>query len=360
MSIGWKRGAERRGGLAVLAAALGLLALGPAPARAQQTPLETLAQDTASDRMDRLVAGAKQEGTVTVYTSAPVEDMTVLADAFQKKYGVKVNLWRASSEDVLRRGIAETGAGRYEVDVLETNGPELEALWREKVVAPVKSPTFTELLPSAVPAHNGWVGTRLNVITAAYNTGIVGEDEKPKAWTDFLNPEWKGKLGVEAEDFDWFASIVKSFPSEQEGLDFFRKLVATNGVSIRKGHTLMTNLVAAGEVPMAMTVYEYKAEQLKNDGAPLDWFGLSPTPARVNGISVARHAPHPNAALLFYEFEMTDAQDLLAKRGFTATNVKRVPLPGKLDIEVIDSALVLDEGNKWRDLFKQIILTAAQ
>ena len=33
---------------------------------------------------------------------------------------------------------------------------------------------------------------------------------------------------------------------------------------MRKGHTLLTNLVASGEVPLALTVYNYKAEQLKN------------------------------------------------------------------------------------------------
>src|SRR5688572_15157416 len=79
-----------------------------------------------ADRQQRLLDGAKKEGRVSVYNSAPVKDMAVLSAAFEKKYGVRVNVWRASSEDILQRAVAESRAGRAEVDVFETNGPEME------------------------------------------------------------------------------------------------------------------------------------------------------------------------------------------------------------------------------------------
>lgn len=341
-----------RFGMAAVAAGSLLAA---APSFAQST-ITDLAQYEGADRMEKLVAGAKQEGTLTVYTSAPVDDMTALTDAFTEKYGIKVEIWRGSSEDVLQRGVTETKAGRYTADIFETNGPELEALTRENVLQPVSTPTFKQMLPEAVFEHHSWVGTRLNVITSAFNTNLVDANSVPKKWTDFLDPQWKGKLGVEASDSDWMAAIVKQFPSEQEGIDFFRKLGKTNGFSVRSGHTLLTNLVASGEVPLSMTVYQYKAEQLKQDGAPVDSFGISPIPSRVNGIGISRHATHPNAALLFYEFELTDAQAILVKRGFTPTNISLYPLPEGVRLDVIDSKIVLDEGKKWQDLFDQIVL----
>ena len=52
--------------------------------------------------------------------------------------------------------------------------------------------------------------------------------------------------------------------------------MATNGVSLRKGHTLLANLVASGEVPLALTVYGYKPEQLKGRGASIEWFLIPP------------------------------------------------------------------------------------
>ena len=64
-------------------------------------------------------------------------------------------------------------------------------------------------------------------------------------------------------------------------MQLFRDIVAANGISVRKGHNLLTNLVAAGEVPLALTVYGFLAEQAKRKGAPLDWFVIPPAVARM-------------------------------------------------------------------------------
>src|SRR5581483_9762148 len=178
--------------------------------------------------------------------SAPVDDMKAMTDLFEKKYGVKVTVWRSSSEKVLQRGVTEARAGRNDADVFETNGPEMEALVREKILVPVKSPTLNDLIPEAKFKHESWVGSRLNIFSFAYNTNLVKKDELPKKYEDLLDPRWKGRLGIEAEDADWFAGVV-SLMGEQKGLKLWKDIVAKNGVSVRKGHTLLTNLVASGE-----------------------------------------------------------------------------------------------------------------
>ena len=68
-----------------------------------------------------------------------------LAQAFEKKYGVKVQLWRALSENVLRRALTEARGGRRSLDVVETNAPEVEALGREQVVAQFDGPFLADL-----------------------------------------------------------------------------------------------------------------------------------------------------------------------------------------------------------------------
>src|ERR1044071_7309495 len=84
------------------------------------------------------LAQAQKEGEVVVYTSLIAEDLTALSNAFEKKYGIKVKGWRAGSEKVLQRAITEARAGRHDADVIETNGPELESLYREKLLQPIK------------------------------------------------------------------------------------------------------------------------------------------------------------------------------------------------------------------------------
>src|ERR1700687_382409 len=135
-----------RAGWGLLAA---LLALWPCwPASAQVPTSADVASYAGPDRAEKLIAGAKNEKIVTVYTSANVEDMAILSAAFEKKYGVKVRVWRASSEQVLQRGVIEARGGRYDADVFETGGAAMEALHREKLLQAVKSPAWADLNPA--------------------------------------------------------------------------------------------------------------------------------------------------------------------------------------------------------------------
>jgi len=309
-----------------------------------------------TDRQQKLVAGAKKEGELTLYTSAQTDDIGAVAKAFEAKYGIKVNLWRAGSEKVMQRAVVEARGGRHAVDVIETNGPELEMLHREQILQAVKSPHLADLIPAAVRPHGEWVGTRLNVFVLAYNTKLVRKEELPKSFADLAHPRWKGRLGIEADDQDWLAGTLAQL-GEAKGTQIFRDIVRTNGVSVRRGHTLLTQLVVSGEIPLALTVYNYKAEQFKGQGAPIDWFSIGKAVARPNGVAVARRAPHPHAAVLFYDFEIgEEGQAILAKRDFVPTN-RRIDTPlNKLPLELVDPKVMIDEYQKWTKLYEELFL----
>src|SRR5688500_6039395 len=115
------------------------------------------AQYAGADRTARLIAGAKREGVVSVYSSTAVEDMAPLAAAFERKYGVRVRVWRGASSDILQRSLTEARAGHYDVDIIETATPEMEALNREGLFETVHSPIFAELMPQAVLPGRPWV-----------------------------------------------------------------------------------------------------------------------------------------------------------------------------------------------------------
>ena len=309
-----------------------------------------------ADRDARLAAGAKKEGELVMYTSGQAEDFNVLAKAFQQKYGVKVSMWRAGSEKVLQRALTEARGARYAVDVVETNGPELEMLQREGLAQAVKSPHLADIIPAAKQPHGEWVGTRLNVYALAYNTKAVKKDELPKRYEDLADPRWKGRLGIESDDSEWLAGLAAQF-GEAQMVQLFKDIVQKNGISVRRGHTLLTQLVVSGEVPLALTVYNYKAEQFKNDGAPIDWFVIGKAVARPNGVAVMKRAPHPHAAVLWYDFELSEeAQRILAKRDFVPTN-RKVDTPlNKVPLLVVDPKVMLDQQPKWTKLYEELFL----
>ncbi|MDO8437874.1 MAG: extracellular solute-binding protein [Nitrosomonadaceae bacterium] len=336
----------------LLKIALSLMALAGAVALAQ-TPLATY---QGADRLDKLVAAAKKEGTLTLYTTIAEKDLPTLIKPFEMKYGIKVNIWRAGTEKVLQRTLAEAAAKRYEVDAVHFGSPEMEALSREKVLQPVISPVYRDLQPGSVPPHREWAATLLSVWVQAYNTNLIKKEDLPRTYQDLLDPKWKGKLGIEAKNQDWFASVIEIAGGGDKGLKFFQDLVARNGISPRKGHTLLTNMVVSGEVPMALTVYNYMPEQAKKKGAPVDWFALEPAVARSNAIGVARHAPHPAAALLFHEYMLTDAQQHMVKLDYVPTNTKVAsPLKG-VKILITDPIRSLDEAEKWTKLFDDTVV----
>jgi iron(III) transport system substrate-binding protein len=341
------------------AAAAALLAsLFPAAGFAQTAPTTAeIATYQGVDRTARLIEGARKEGTLTLYGSAPVDDLASITEAFEKAYGVKVRVWRASSENIVQRGVTEARGGRFDADVFETNDPEMEALHRERLLQAVNSPHVAELIPAAVPVHREWIGTRLNIFTAAYNTRLVRKEELPRGYADLTDRKWKGKLGIEAEDLDWFAAVIAGL-GDADGLKLFRDIVTVNGMSVRKGHTLLTNLVVSGEVPLALTVYQYKAAQLRDGGAPIEVLALPPVAARFQGIGVARRAPHPHAAVLFVDFMLSEAQGLLLKRHFLPANTRVNPSLAQMDLSFIDPARVLDEHDKWAKLYKEIFIRA--
>ena len=348
---------RRASGIGAVVIAFAIMALTSARVVAQTAPAAKLADLltlAGPDRTQKLIEGAQKEGSLTLFTSTPIDDINAVAAAFERKYAVKVRIWRASNEDILQRAVVENRAGRFDSDLFETDATGLEGLRREGLLQPVVSPVFAGLMPQAVKPGD-WIGTRLNVITGAYNTNAVRAEDVPKTYEELRDPKWKGKLGIEAGDADWFSTVVTSF-GEENGLKLFRSIISKNGASVRKGHTLMANLVASGEVPLALTTYRYKVNQLKALGAPIAPFALPPTVARVNGIGLSTHAPHPHAALLFFDFMLSEAQPILASRQMFPTGLKAQTQPEDLRLSFVDPATVIDEGDKWEKLFNEIVI----
>ena len=318
-----------------------------------------LATYEGADRMERIVAAAKKEGALTLYTTIAEKDLPVLVKPFETKYGIKVTVWRAGTDKVLQRALAEFSGKRREVDAIHFGSPEMEALSREKVLQPVASPAYRDLVQGSVPAHREWAATLLSVWVQAYNTNLIKKADLPRSYQDLLDPKWKGKLGIEAKNQDWFASVVEIMGGKDAGLKFFHDLVARNGITPRSGHTLLTNMVVSGEVPMALSVYNYMPEQAKKKGAPIDWFALEPAVARSNAVGVARFAPHPAAALLFHQYMLTDAQQLMTAIDYVPTNSKVVsPLKG-VRIMITDPVRSLDESEQWTTLFDETVIKRA-
>lgn len=322
----------------------------PAPAKNESVYLYK-----GADREQRLVQEAKREGSLVLYTSLAPTESTPLGQAFEKKYGIKVEIWRAVSEKIVQRVVTEGRAKRHAFDVVETNAPELEALSRENLLGAFHSPYFVDLPAFAVPAHRQWASDRMTVYGVAYNSNVVKREDIPKSYEGFLDPKWKGKIGVEATDGDWMSAMLKAMGAER-GTAFMRKL-AEMRPDVRKGHILLAELVSAGEVPVGLTIYQSNAITMKKRGGPIDWVAVDPIITRPQAIGVAKHALHPNAALLFADFVLSpEGQGLLESMGRSPTSTKIKSEFSTMKYTMIDPASVLDESEKWDKMWNELFV----
>jgi len=340
--------------IAILAAGLALAIHGAQlfAADAPKTVAE-MAVYQGPDRHDLLVAAAKKEGgEMSVYHVYP--SLPSIITAFTNKYGIKVKAWRSGSEGVLQKVVSEAKGNRFDVDIVQNNAPENEAAHREKLLQEVKSPYIKDLMPEASPAHKEWVGFTLDVYIAAYNKNKVKKEELPKTYQDLLDPRWKGRLGIEADDAGWFATLATAM-GEAQTQKLFADIVAKNGISVRKGHSLLATLVASGEVPYAITVYSWTPEQLKAKGAPIEGYPLQPVIAQFSTIAMLKKAPHPYSALLFYDFMLSEGQELLAKQNFVPASKKFDSPITKIPLKFVDPVAALDMQDKWVKTYESVV-----
>ena len=347
----------KSGLLVFIAILIGLAAWLPTLAKAQKVANRDIYMYQGADRDEKLVANAKKEGALTIYTVLNISDYGPLFDAFNKKYGFKPTMWRGNGEQIVQRTVGESKANRNVVDIVEL-GTGIDMLYRENILEEFYSPNFKDIPPAALPKHHHFAPDSLFFYVIAYNTNLVKPDQVPNSYADLLQPKWSGSIGLDPGDIDWFGSMLKAM-GEDKGMEFFRQLAAQKP-QMRVGHTLMSTLISAGELPITPIAFNYSVEELKQKGAPIAWKALPLTIARTQNIGLTRNAPHPNAALLFADFVLSKEGQEIIKRSGNVPVSMAVDTPLKdFKYELMDPALVVDSWDKWNTVWTGLFLNKA-
>jgi iron(III) transport system substrate-binding protein len=241
------------------------------------------------------------------------------------------------------------------VDFIENNSPEMEALRRERVLLRVETPFYADMRPGTLGAHHEYATSTMDVFVQAYNTEKVKPEELPKTFQDLAHPRFHDRLAIEAEDFAWFGTLLNEI-GEAQGVKLFSEVVAKNGISVRKGHTLLANLVASGEVPIGLTVYNYKPTQLKKKGAKIDSIVLQPAIAQLHAVAVVAKSTRSFSAVLLYDFFLSEGQPILAAKDFVPSSGKVASPFGDMPIRFIDPSESLARQDAWQKQYDAIFV----
>jgi ABC-type Fe3+ transport system substrate-binding protein len=142
------------------------------------------------------IEAARKEGKVIAYGTIIPQVRDPLHRNLEKKYGVKVEYWRASATQVMERARSEWQAGRPGFDVtFAINGAQ--AILKQAGVFAKYTPASSEKFPAAFKDKDGLVTAwRHTPIGVLYNTDLVPAADAPKTLDDLLHPKWKGKIAL--------------------------------------------------------------------------------------------------------------------------------------------------------------------
>jgi iron(III) transport system substrate-binding protein len=263
---------------------------------------------------DALVEAAKGEGEVVVYASMNLAEANALIGEFEKRNPfIKVKLHRSGSEKLLTRVLTEARAKKSFADVIQTVEFSMH-IFKHRGVLGQYIPQANALYPKDFKEEGYWTTVYYNPYGVGYNTKLVPNQLVPRSYEDLLASRWKGQIMMEGTKADWFAGMLQIMGQER-GLRYMREL-AKQQPSLREGHELLAQLVAAGEGALDINIPAASVERNKEKGAPIEWTALKVAPAVMVGIGLSAQAPHPNAAKLYIDFALSrEGQKLMQTPG---------------------------------------------
>jgi iron(III) transport system substrate-binding protein len=257
---------------------------------------------------------AKKEGKVIVYGTTVPNVMVPIHNAFEKRYGVKVDYWRASATAVAERAIAEARAGKPGFDVVFAINGTVALLKRENALVKFSAPAAAKF-PAQFKDKDGILNAfRHTPITLLYNTELVKAAELPKGYDDLLDPKWHGKISIpdpsrhtSTAQFLWSLQKIKG----DKWMDYVRALAKQKPFLVESFAPLPQALVK-GEAQIGITYAQYTT-QVKG---PLSHVVFDKIFTDSTDLALGAKVASPNAGKLYIDFLCTpEIQKIIAETG---------------------------------------------
>jgi iron(III) transport system substrate-binding protein len=278
-----------------------------------------------------LIEAAKKEGQVVWYTTLLINQLGgPLAEAFEKKYGIKVLVTRNDPEETALRIFNESRAGAVQADVFDGSFASTTFV-REGILAKYRPESAKDFPKNLLDPNGYWTANRWTFTTPGVNTSLIPPGTEPKTWDDLLAPQWRGKMAwgtnPGATGAIAFIGLVLTELGEEKGDAYLRRLQNQNITGLKVSARAVLDQVIAGEYPMALGILNDNAVFSRNQGAPVAWLPMSPALGALGVISVVEKARHPNAARLLADFVVSEEGQVIARnRNYIPVHPKVAPL----------------------------------
>jgi iron(III) transport system substrate-binding protein len=283
---------------------------------------------SGAQRQKKLLAGAKQEGEVMLYSSSGLEEVRAITKQFAGQYPfINTRIMRKGGSQLFDVAYLEFQNQKRIVDVywagISTLGPIVKQ--HKAMLARYLSPERAAIPEEYRDKEGYWTATRVSVAIFAYHAQKVPKDKVPKVFADLLDPFWKGKLAVDTNPGRFTGLLVERM-GWTKTKDYLQKL-AHQDLKVHRGRTARMQLILAGEIIGSLDINADNIVEMQSQNAPLEYALLDPTLLSLTSLAMPSQSSHPHAATLFYDYVLSkEGQELLAKEN----NV-----PVREDVEVV-------------------------
>jgi len=281
----------------------------------------TNAFEIAADKLD----AAKREGTVVWYSSL-VGLSDKVAELFEQRTGIKVQLYNAASGKVISKIETERKAGLVLADVIHHTSLYDVIRWKNgKLLASIPLDEKASFARMEIDPDGAWFALRNLTSGIAYNKNRIAPIDVPRSWKDLLDPKFDRKIAYMSPSLSGMPQYTVKMLVDIYGWDYYKQLAKLRPHMVESDGNAI-NMVISGEVPIAGTIAAYNALNASYKGQPVGIvFPTEGVPVAIAPVVVLQNAPHPSAAALFYQFLASkEVGELLSKGGL---------LSGRSDVE---------------------------
>jgi iron(III) transport system substrate-binding protein len=314
----------------------------------------------------KLIDAARKEGGVTWYTTLVVGQIVrPMIQAFEAKYpGIKVSYVPAPWQETVLRLTNEARAGAVKGDLFD-GGITFFPLNAAGLVAPYVVESAAAYPTDFKDPTGLWTANIIQVATPSVNTDQVAEKDAPKTLEDLLDPKWRGKMAwTDSPSVSGAPGIIGNVlmtMGQDKGMAYLEKLATQKIANIPAIQRVVLDQNISGQYPLVLAIYNYHAVISAAQGAPVRWLPLAPI-LTFGVIGIMKDAPHPNAARLFTEFNMSDeGQRIYAKAGYIpaspavpATEATLKPDAGHYTPRVMSPLLFQEHEAEWVGIYKRL------
>jgi iron(III) transport system substrate-binding protein len=294
-----------------------------------------------------------QQGRVSVYTAHKAEIVERLIPDFEKQTGIKADIVKAGSGDIINRVRAE--AANPQADVIWSIGAEL--LEANSDLLEAYTPKEADMIDPAFRTESAWIPYTGILTVLMVNTNLLQPEEYPKTWPDLADERFADQISSARADssgsaYIQLATVLKIYGADDAGWQQYADIFKNFALSESSG--AVPRFVNDGEASVGITLEDNAYLYVKGGGPVAIVYPEDGTSALADGMALVKGAPDPEAGKAFLDWALSKEVQELAVQELGRRPIRTDVAPSG-DLTPMSEIKLMDYDITWaaehRDAF---------